>query len=729
MATPRATPVSFRGSGPRPDPQRVAQSRGPRAAPAPFPPPLGRDHGVLQVASLGPLLPPRRRTAEGLTCLARQVSPALRQQVEAWGRVIEAAEAEIARKTAENAWLRRQLQQAEWEALEKAKEAASFEARLAELGDATRARERIEAELISRGAFPGTPGPVLAEFEPPKPDDWRGKFERAQQELEIKTQYLEDKEAFWGSQMHQLETEFESQEVELRQVKAQLAEISSIQGEADVASYDRQAAALKERTALRAEMKKLEAERDALRQKSSAMSEEIVAGGQLKAEAEEDATVFRAGLAPLLEAAGLQPEGESAASMVTLVGVVIGELRAELKLAQKKLAEAETERRIGEGVGGVAMAAQASAMKQTALLNELQSVSSQAEELIESLSSPIAKRKRDILPIPDLSPVRPDDAPEMEAEVKVEVKPEVKADLAAKMEGAREPATAAAGSGAERAPERPTPAPVAPADPPAAEGPAGGAEDPDAAAAASEPAAAAAPEEGEEAAEAPVPGISEFRIYGEVKLGDSITACGIPVNGTQLCQFQWQRATVVGQDYIDIKGAVLPEYRLSADDIDTQLRVQCTPLSGDGRAGETVTAGVNNGNLVTIDARAEQIIQEFVKAGSAVFEVALKDDTTPGLSTMAMDKKAISLSQKKLNILKEDLKTSQPKFIIESTDHTSFVLEAMGKDTAVQLADSQLRDIAVLVARIFTQQSLTTKKRGTLFPRRKKADSVVINLQ
>ena len=96
---------------------------------------------------------------------------------------------------------------------------------------------------------------------------------------------------------------------------------------------------------------------------------------------------------------------------------------------------------------------------------------------------------------------------------------------------------------------------------------------------------------------------------------------------------------------------------------------------------------------------------------------------------MAMDKKAISLSQKKLNILKEDLKTSQPKFIIESTDHTSFVLEAMGKDTAVQLADSQLRDIAVLVARIFTQQSLTTKKRGTLFPRRKKADSVVINLQ
>ena len=83
------------------------------------------------------------------------------------------------------------------------------------------------------------------------------------------------------------------------------------------------------------------------------------------------------------------------------------------------------------------------------------------------------------------------------------------------------------------------------------------------------------------------------------------TACGIPVNGTQLCQFQWQRANVVGQDYIDIKGAVLPEYRLSADDIDTQLRVQCTPLSGDGRAGETVTAGVNNGNLVALDARRD----------------------------------------------------------------------------------------------------------------------------
>ena len=139
--------------------------------------------------------------------------------------------------------------------------------------------------------------------------------------------------------------------------------------------------------------------------------------------------------------------------------------------------------------------------------------------------------------------------------------------------------------------------------------------------------------------------------------------------------------------------------------------------------------GQSFGNLVALDARAEQIVQEFVKAGSAVFEVALKDDKTPGLSTMAIDKKAISLSHKKLNILKEDLKTSQPKFIIESTDHTGFVLEAMGKDTAVQLADSRLRDIAVLVARIFTHQSLTTKKRGTLFPRRRKADSVLIHLQ
>ena len=81
-----------------------------------------------------------------------------------WGRVIEAAEEDIARRVQEANWLRGRLRAAEWEAVERSRRITFLEAKLAEVEEARAATLSLERQITARGGEvpAGTPAPGTA---------------------------------------------------------------------------------------------------------------------------------------------------------------------------------------------------------------------------------------------------------------------------------------------------------------------------------------------------------------------------------------------------------------------------------------------------------------------------------------------------------------------------------------------------------------------------------------
>ncbi|XP_020247530.1 uncharacterized protein LOC109825174 isoform X2 [Asparagus officinalis] len=98
--------------------------------------------------------------------------------------------------------------------------------------------------------------------------------------------------------------------------------------------------------------------------------------------------------------------------------------------------------------------------------------------------------------------------------------------------------------------------------------------------------------------EVSLPGIEGFQIIGDAKPGNTLRACGFPTNGTSLCIFQWVRHFENGTRQ-SIEGATVPDYVVTADDVDTFLAVDCTPMDDSGRQGELVRLFANNQNKIT----------------------------------------------------------------------------------------------------------------------------------
>ncbi|KAF3792974.1 hypothetical protein EJ110_NYTH02098 [Nymphaea thermarum] len=65
-----------------------------------------------------------------------------------------------------------------------------------------------------------------------------------------------------------------------------------------------------------------------------------------------------------------------------------------------------------------------------------------------------------------------------------------------------------------------------------------------------------------------LPGIEDFQIYGDARLGSQILACGV----------QWMY--VEDDNYIEIEDATYPQYLVTADDVDKVIAVSCRPLAG-----------------------------------------------------------------------------------------------------------------------------------------------------
>lgn len=77
------------------------------------------------------------------------------------------------------------------------------------------------------------------------------------------------------------------------------------------------------------------------------------------------------------------------------------------------------------------------------------------------------------------------------------------------------------------------------------------------------------------------PGIEQFQIVGEATPGKKLLGCGYPLGGAHLCMFQWVRHLQDGTKHY-IKGAIEPEYVVTADDVGKLISVECIPMDDQG---------------------------------------------------------------------------------------------------------------------------------------------------
>ena len=201
--------------------------------------------------------------------------------------------------------------------------------------------------------------------------------------------YLKDKEAFWEEEMRKLEAQVERHEAELATSRLHLGEFGRSQGESDVAAHERQAAALRERSQFKQRLKEVTIERDAARKSTSDLVQRLAAaearGQEARGHLQEDVVTFQQGLAQILWEGGLHKGEGTAAEVVGLVQTMVEGLKAEVSLSK---------------VSPLPPAARAAGLRESALINELQSTYREADKLLQDLDKPVGGRPAQRAPEP-----------------------------------------------------------------------------------------------------------------------------------------------------------------------------------------------------------------------------------------------------------------------------------------------------------------------------------------
>lgn len=118
------------------------------------------------------------------------------------------------------------------------------------------------------------------------------------------------------------------------------------------------------------------------------------------------------------------------------------------------------------------------------------------------------------------------------------------------------------------------------------------------------------------------PGIEQFQIVGEATPGKKLLGCGYPLGGAHLCMFQWVRHLQDGTKHY-IKGAIEPEYVVTADDVGKLISVECIPMDDQGHMGEMVEAFANGHSKIKCDPEMRSEIDMHMSKGEASFSVLL----------------------------------------------------------------------------------------------------------
>lgn len=222
-----------------------------------------------------------------------------------------------------------------------------------------------------------------------------------------------------------------------------------------------------------------------------------------------------------------------------------------------------------------------------------------------------------------------------------------------------------------------------------------------------------------------LPGIEGFQIIGEAKPGCTLQACGYPTRGTSLCIFQWVRHLQDGTRQ-SVEGATVPDYVVTADDVDTFLAVDCIPIDERGRQGELVSRFANNQNKIACDPDMQHEIDAHTLAGRAIFNVLLwidsSEDWEPTTLILERSRYQVKTSSTDDVAIEEkyspDLDIKVPyglsaQFVLICSNGISLPFNTDGTSRPFSMAnDIRLRDIIVLSMRIFQTKALESKRKG-----------------
>ncbi|PKA60023.1 hypothetical protein AXF42_Ash009707 [Apostasia shenzhenica] len=226
--------------------------------------------------------------------------------------------------------------------------------------------------------------------------------------------------------------------------------------------------------------------------------------------------------------------------------------------------------------------------------------------------------------------------------------------------------------------------------------------------------------------EVSLPGIEGFQIIGEAKPGCTLRACGYPSNGTSLCVFQWVRHLDNGTRQ-SIEGATVPDYVVTADDVDTFLAVDCIPMDDSGRQGELVSLFANNQNKITCDTDMQREIETHISAGRAVFNVMLLQiDSSEAWeqTTMFLKRTGYQIKVNRTdNIVIEEKYSPElyikvpngqsTQFVLIGSDGSTLPFSTSGTSQPYSMEnDIRLRDIIVLTMRYFKSKAVDVKRKG-----------------
>lgn len=222
-----------------------------------------------------------------------------------------------------------------------------------------------------------------------------------------------------------------------------------------------------------------------------------------------------------------------------------------------------------------------------------------------------------------------------------------------------------------------------------------------------------------------LPGIDGFQIVGDAKPGSTLLACGYPVNGTTVCNFQWVRLLENGTRQ-SIEGAQVPQYVVTADDVGAYLAVDCTPMDDNGRQGELVRQFANNQHKITCDSDMQHEIDTYISGGSAIFTVFLLAESSEAWEQATLILKRTGYQIKVYNSSEADVKEEKyspelyisvpvgqsTQFVLTCSDGTILPFSTSGTTPAYNFEDSiRLRDLIVLTMRHFQAKAIDGKRK------------------
>jgi hypothetical protein len=166
------------------------------------------------------------------------------------------------------------------------------------------------------------------------------------------------------------------------------------------------------------------------------------------------------------------------------------------------------------------------------------------------------------------------------------------------------------------------------------------------------------------------------------------------------------------------------DYVVTADDVDTLLAVDCTPMDDNTRQGELVTEYANNGSKITCDPEMQNTIDMHISNGRAHFNLLVLGYSSDEWELAILTLKRTGYHIKvKDEVLTEEKYSSNLQTKIPNGRTTQFVLVSSGgvnipfntqgiSEPNNEDSDVRLRDLIVLVLRTFQSKALDAKRKG-----------------